>query len=160
MFDAERITWKNLLEENEQEVPGVDNLSRAAVAALVYDDLERLLPTTVTIDLRKGIKKQMAAIREELNVEGFIDRGILAVQGEGPLRFAVAVARPEETSGEPGGNKQNRGIVKTTMPLDKALVKAQEIGGVVVPEVDWGGKPRRFLTQKQIEERGWSWRQS
>lgn len=77
------------------------------------------------------------------------------MRGEGPLRFAVAVERPGEASEEAVGYRK-REIVKTTIPLEKALEKAEEVGGVVVPEVDWGGKPRRFLTQKQIEEKGWS----
>lgn len=139
MADTERITWKSLLEEDGQEVPGVKHLSRAAIGALVYDDLER-----------KGMKGQMTTIKEELNTEGCIDRGILAVRGEGPLSFAVTVER----SGE-AGDKAAREIAKTAVSLEKALEKAEETGGVVVPEVDWGGEPRRFLTPEQIKKKVW-----
>lgn len=139
MADTERITWKSLLEENGQEAPGAKHLSRAAVGALVYDDLER-----------KGMKGQMTTIREELNAEGCIDRGILPVRGEGPLRFAVTVERPGEA-----GNKAAREIAKTAISLEKALEKAEETGEVVVPEVDWGGEPRRFLTPEQVKKQVW-----
>lgn len=154
MADAERITWKSLLEENEQEAPGVKNLSRAAIDALVYDDLERELPFTVPTDLRKGMKGQMTTIMEELNREGYIDGGILAVRGEGPLRFAVTVARPGEVSEEAAGWRKRK-MVKTTIPLEPALEKAEEVGGEVVPEVNWGGEPRRFLTREQIKNHVW-----
>ena len=77
------------------------------------------------------------------------------MRGEGPLRFAVAVERPGEASEKAAGCRK-REIVKTTIPLEKALEKAKGAGGVVVPEVDWGGKPRRFLTPEQIKKKVWS----
>jgi len=149
MVDTERLSCNDLLAQNGKSAPEAEHLSRAAVSALYYEYLG-----TLDKDLLGGrkeeVEERMDAIRVELNRDGHLDRGILAVPGKGRLRFAVC------KRGEGNGEQDGREMIKTTMCLEEALDEAEAIGGEVVPEVEWRGRPRRFLTEKQIKEKNWA----